>query len=104
MRMSQPRVQSSQGKRQFGGQAGELSQVCASDTIIRSEECKAHAAECLALAQTAASGEQKKILFELAGEWEAMAQQAERLEQQLLDDRQVPQGRPGCCPARQAHR
>jgi hypothetical protein len=33
------------------------------------------------MAQTAASSEQRKILLELAHEWEAMVEQAERLEQ-----------------------
>jgi hypothetical protein len=32
------------------------------------------------MAQTAASSEQRKILLELAQEWEAMVEQAERLQ------------------------
>jgi hypothetical protein len=47
---------------------------------MTSEECKAHAAECLQLAQTAASREQKALLSDLAREWNCAAQQMEELE------------------------
>ena len=45
-----------------------------------SGECRAHAAACLRLAQTAVSQEQKTILSDLAREWEEMAKPIARAE------------------------
>jgi len=49
---------------------------------MTSGECKAHAAECLQLAQTAVSPEQKTLLSDLAREWNLAAQEMEQLEAQ----------------------
>jgi hypothetical protein len=47
---------------------------------MTSEQCTGHAAHCLRLAQTAASSEQKRILLDLARDWQLTAKQMERLE------------------------
>ena len=48
--------------------------------MATSEQCKRRAAECRQLAESAASREHKRILLELALEWDAMAEQAERFQ------------------------
>jgi hypothetical protein len=50
--------------------------------MITSEQCKSYAAECRRLAQSAPSPEQRNILFDLAREWDRVANQTERLERQ----------------------
>ena len=48
--------------------------------MLTLEDCKSHAAECLRLAKTAVSPEQKAILSDLAREWEFLARRMEGLE------------------------
>jgi hypothetical protein len=50
--------------------------------MMTSEQCKAHAAECRQLAETAASRQQKALLSNLAYEWEMTARHMERMEAQ----------------------
>ena len=47
---------------------------------MTSEQYKMHARQCLLLARTAASGEQKAILLDLVREWERAADQMEQVE------------------------
>jgi len=54
--------------------------------MLTSEQCKAHAAECLQLAQTAASPEQKALLSGLAREWNLTAQEVESRQAQPAMD------------------
>jgi hypothetical protein len=47
--------------------------VSALAAMISLEECKSHSAECLRLAESAPSREQKTILLDLAREWDLLA-------------------------------
>ena len=51
--------------------------------MIPSAECTKNAADCRSLARTAATKEQRDILFDLARTWETMAKHAARLEQNV---------------------
>ena len=53
--------------------------------MISLEECKSHSAECLLLAETAPSREQRTILLDLAREWELLGRRLQ-VESAELDE------------------
>ena len=59
------------------------------EAMMTSEQCRAYATECRGLVLTAASPQQKAILFDLALHWDMAAMDMEELERQKAADGQT---------------
>jgi hypothetical protein len=57
--------------------------------MMTSEQCRAYAAECRELAQTAASAQKKSILLDLARHWDMAQREMQELERQKAADKQI---------------